>query len=1231
MPRRHGQLARTAFPLDDLPPELLATVLSFVDFSKRGPGTITDVARVCKKWRDLVYSQPACWTSLTIPAHRVPKGLRDPDEFQEALLSYMKRMVDRSGSLPLRLDLSVVLSGAPALASRLTQFLTGTSRLEALCIDERHRSFHGHHGTSPWLVSLLQGALAVSKAQGSPCWPILRSLKFRSVTDGLGADTRLPIVEVAPSLESIDFTIYNVGDPFGLWESLIKLKALRHLRLDASIRATNSTKAALILQGIGLVSQLETLSIRNVDEDDGKVQTASVSPLVPALPVSNLSLTHLNLWDNLGTRYSLCNLFLPALSSLRLFRDYPSRPMYNVVSLGEAIRQLVETSSCKLKILRLEAISPCTEDLISTFPALSSLEILELRSACPVGFNISLGSLMFLSELSTVSAPLSLKTSVDDFLPSLKEFVYHDDLLDAKYIPDLMVHFKNFVEHLSRQCSDATTIEAEFPAAGRGNPPIIWRERRDTKHLGDEGESQDASELIKQYCPLEKAVLFAGGHFNPPVYSRFIEPTFDGSPEEAPANAELLNHLKIDQLKALMSECGTKPSCSKPKKQGQIFRLKPRITLAYDSPRPDRCDIDIPQNPYLRASQRNPQRQIDTSPLRSWSPVIPPSPFPQLAHLSESMDALPPEILATVFSFMDFGECSPNFIIRVASVCRRWRDIVYSRREFWTSLTVPAHKTPTDLEDGCTHTTALLGYMQRMFDRSGNLPLNLVLKTFHTGATAPPRLTQFLVEASRLEELSIEALSPPFEYQHRRGLNPWLSALLEEALHLSKIHGGPCWASLRCLKFSSSTHGLSGRAELPLVEVAPSLERIDFALYSIEDPSGVWNSLIKLKALRHLRLDSRIRGSEATKEIFILQIIRSSEQLESLTIRDLHDSQAEVGMLPTPAPTYTFSNVTLSHLDLCDNLGTRHALCKLSLPALVSLRLSRDYHSWDMHHFVSLGEAITQLVENSSCKLKSLRLEAMSMSPFTERVLEIFPAVPMLEILELRCGYPIGPFSSSSSTGSLPFLSELSARSRHPSLENKFRGKNGLLPSLKKFIYQDDLLVANYIPDLVGLFKRFVEDKSRRCTSTTSIQAEFSRPESGRPPIIWRKRQIHSANKLRNVAGWEERNCLLEDAVLFAGGHYDPPVYSLFAEQPFSGPPEDAPASAALLMCLKMDDLKALVAECGGSLDALCTRKKPRKKDLTYAILTSLHTVTCERVEEILDERYAERHQAQEA
>jgi hypothetical protein len=122
-----------------------------------------------------------------------------------------------------------------------------------------------------------------------------------------------------------------------------------------------------------------------------------------------------------------------------------------------------------------------------------------------------------------------------------------DDLLDVKYIPDLIVHFKSFVEHPSRlsEFDQATTVEAEFPASRVGRPPVIWKKWRPGNITAPSSAGPDsvdeAFNVNKKYVSLKKAVLYAGGYTDPPVYSRTVEPPFMGPQEAAPASAKRLN------------------------------------------------------------------------------------------------------------------------------------------------------------------------------------------------------------------------------------------------------------------------------------------------------------------------------------------------------------------------------------------------------------------------------------------------------------------------------------------------------------------------------------------------------------------------------------------------------------------------------------------------------------------------------------------------------------------
>jgi hypothetical protein len=79
----------------------------------------------------------------------------------------------------------------------------------------------------------------------------------------------------------------------------------------------------------------------------------------------------------------------------------------------------------------------------------------------------------------------------------------------------------------------------------------------------------------------------------------------------------------------------------------------------------------------------------------------------ELLLRSRFMDNLPPELLFSVFAEVDFSEYSPYSLINVASVCGRWRDVVYSQPSLWTALTIPAHIAPQH-EHGASQDQALL-------------------------------------------------------------------------------------------------------------------------------------------------------------------------------------------------------------------------------------------------------------------------------------------------------------------------------------------------------------------------------------------------------------------------------------------------------------------------------------------------------------------------------------------
>ena len=294
------------------------------------------------------------------------------------------------------------------------------------------------------------------------------------------------------------------------------------------------------------------------------------------------------------------------------------------------------------------------------------------------------------------------------------------------------------------------------------------------------------------------------------------------------------------------------------------------------------------------------------------------SPSSSMAMPSPLTDAsiyVPPEILETIFDFVDFADRNPRSLIDVASVCRRWRDTIYSSPGFWTTLHIsPTLAIPPQGENG---DKGLAEYLDLWFSRAGDFPLTLHL-AMRADEWPPQSLLHYIVHNQRWRSLTFRTVCIPHHHRPLRTLF-WMGELLTAVTTLSEQLGYGCWKMLQSFTIESTSSVMA--SPFQFVQVAPWLKDLNLTLQSFSNGAFISKPFVDVKNLRSLSLVGYVNQitSEVASRLYY-GTIQGRTRLESLKIPGhICEMSATSAM---PAPVVPIPNTVLSclHLHDCPNI-----------------------------------------------------------------------------------------------------------------------------------------------------------------------------------------------------------------------------------------------------------------------------------------------------------------------
>ena len=356
------------------------------------------------------------------------------------------------------------------------------------------------------------------------------------------------------------------------------------------------------------------------------------------------------------------------------------------------------------------------------------------------------------------------------------------------------------------------------------------------------------------------------------------------------------------------------------------------------------------------------------------------------------INEIPPEILAQILQLTDYEALSHSRIFHLASVCKRWKEVVFTSPHFWTTLEC----TISDrLKNGPESTVpALLERFERWFARAGDMPWSLCL-SFNTASRKTSQLYQYIIGIPRWRSLSFTLnLTGASNWN-------WFEGLVAAAQASGKANGDtPCWPQLETLEIEAPGVRYSdGRLALPLQSIAPNLRNLKVTVAELGGPifnafeGFPWTNLV------HFEFAGLV-GVESLD--FYLRLLSQAPNLR--TLKALDNQNDFSAMLPLSSVTVPIplTHINLRHLALHDSPNVLLFLKSVKLPSLVSIDLSRAYDPQDIAfppHSTPISDAIRALVLASNCRIKVLRLKWTPI--FEQDLYLLLTAIPTVEDIEL--------------------------------------------------------------------------------------------------------------------------------------------------------------------------------------------------------------------------------------
>ncbi|KAJ6455407.1 hypothetical protein C8R45DRAFT_1082460 [Mycena sanguinolenta] len=322
--------------------------------------------------------------------------------------------------------------------------------------------------------------------------------------------------------------------------------------------------------------------------------------------------------------------------------------------------------------------------------------------------------------------------------------------------------------------------------------------------------------------------------------------------------------------------------------------------------------------------------------------------------------AIPPEITRLIFSLyvnaphigcMSMFERIGRGPLRLATVCKTWRQICLSHPALWASFRVYAHEMYHGRID------AFIDFLRCWISRAGNLPLDIAI--FHP--------LQHYKDVSLSREMTKIFSSLP-EYAARvRSLKMILE--MGVAFPSEELHG--CVPHLERLTVAAGYLYDKSAGPLTGFQDAPRLREVGLSGLTFRDISLPWTQLT------HLELGD---GFESAVEI-----LEQTTQLAVLIVEfpeDMHEDDE---------PDFTHPPLTLTHLHTVRLWGVveTRLLQYLTLPALKTLDVGyTDAGSFPILHALGV---------RSGWSLHTLSLKAVN----CEQTITLLESIPSLEEVEI--------------------------------------------------------------------------------------------------------------------------------------------------------------------------------------------------------------------------------------
>ncbi|KAJ8075931.1 hypothetical protein PM082_021563 [Marasmius tenuissimus] len=323
---------------------------------------------------------------------------------------------------------------------------------------------------------------------------------------------------------------------------------------------------------------------------------------------------------------------------------------------------------------------------------------------------------------------------------------------------------------------------------------------------------------------------------------------------------------------------------------------------------------------------------------------------------------LPTEILLEIFSIVTheqsvFYPPPQNRVIQLSSVCGRWRDIIISAPNLWSSITIlftEWRRKLTDLEK----------WVRLFLDRSKTrlLELNLDFRGMYTDqdhVSISPVIRALHDHAARWQVLYLAYAPPTF------------------ALPLNH-HGLPALQQLQ-------TYEEQADIISSLLKNSPCLHTLDVAEIEIGEEPPLNLYPIKTWTVRETDVNPVFRylARLPVLETIYMHAMGSHDNL------DLHSTELH----------YYSNTVTSLTADFRDQLALNATMNHLTLPRLTSLQVG-GYEGWEDEWPIWTGSAVINFLSRSSCSVTFLCLQNLPI--IDDQAISLLEHIPTLLSLAIE-------------------------------------------------------------------------------------------------------------------------------------------------------------------------------------------------------------------------------------